>query len=100
MSEIRGASELRVKESDRLRLLASNLEAVGVRCEELDDGLRIHGTRADLAGSVATGGDHRIAMAFGVLGASPGCEIEIDDPGCVRVSYPGFWDALGRVSEE
>ena len=100
VSEIRGASELRVKESDRLRLLASNLNAVGVRCEELDDGLRIHGTDSDLAGSITTGGDHRIAMAFGVLAASPGCEIAIDDPACVRVSFPGFWDALDRLSKE
>jgi 3-phosphoshikimate 1-carboxyvinyltransferase len=100
VSEIRGAAELRVKESDRLRLLASNLQVVGVRCEELDDGLRIYGTDAPLRGSVRTGGDHRIAMAFGVLGASPNCEIEIDDRDCVRVSYPGFWADIGRLTKQ
>jgi 3-phosphoshikimate 1-carboxyvinyltransferase len=100
VSEIRGAAELRVKESDRLRRLASNLQAVGVRCEELDDGLRIHGTDAPLRGRVRTGGDHRIAMAFGVLGASPECEIEIDNRDCVRVSYPGFWADIGRITKQ
>ena len=100
VSEIRGAAELRVKESDRLGLLASNLQAVGVRCEELDDGLRIHGTEARLRGGVRTGGDHRIAMAFGVLGVSPDCEIEVDEPDCVRVSYPGFWAEIDRIANQ
>ena len=59
--------------------------------EELPDGMVISGTRAPLRGAVTTHGDHRIAMAFGVLGASDGAEVEIDDRACVDVSYPGFW---------
>lgn len=96
-SVIRGAEELRVKESDRLRLLARNLSGLGVKCEELDDGLRIVGTSAALAGRITTGGDHRIAMAFGILGTLPGNEIEIDDPACVGVSYPAFWEDLASL---
>lgn len=97
VTEIRDAGELRVKESDRIRVLAENLEGVGVRVEELPDGLRIHGSRDRLEGRAVTRGDHRIAMAFGVLGALPGSRVEVDDPGAVGVSFPGFWDVLAQV---
>lgn len=96
-SRILGAAELRVKESDRLALLARNLGRLGVRCRELTDGLEIEGTRAPLQGKVETGGDHRIAMAFGVLACQEHNRIEVDDPGCVAVSYPDFWEALNRI---
>jgi 3-phosphoshikimate 1-carboxyvinyltransferase len=98
VSVIRGAAELRVKESDRLSLLASNLRSLGVRCEESEDGLQVHGSSSPLKGEVRTEGDHRIAMAFGALGASPGCDLAVDDRDCVRVSFPGFWEALSDVS--
>lgn len=97
VSRITGAGELRVKESDRLAALATNLRRIGVRVEELADGLEIEGTDAPLAGMVDSFDDHRIAMAFGVLGATPGCDIRIDDPGAAGVSFPGFWDLLARV---
>lgn len=93
-TRITGAAELRVKETDRLRALADGLRAVGVDAEELDDGLEIEGSDAPLRGRVHTFGDHRIAMAFGVLGALGGNEIEVDDPGAVEVSFPGFWQRL------
>jgi 3-phosphoshikimate 1-carboxyvinyltransferase len=95
---VTGARELRVKESDRLAVVAANLRAIGAEVEELPDGLRVPG-RPDtrLRGSVATHGDHRIAMAFGVLGAIPGNEITVDDPHCVDVSYPDFWRDLHRT---
>jgi 3-phosphoshikimate 1-carboxyvinyltransferase len=96
VSEIRGAGELRVKESDRLALIAENFEALGIRCEELDDGLRVVGG-APRQGVVRTGGDHRIAMAFGALAASSGSKVHVDDMECVAVSFPGFWDALAEV---
>ncbi|MDT8436395.1 MAG: 3-phosphoshikimate 1-carboxyvinyltransferase [Gemmatimonadota bacterium] len=95
-SRIDGVAELRVKESDRLALLAANLRALGGECEERPDGLTIHGTDRPLRGRVRTDGDHRIAMAFAVLGLAPGCRVEVDDPDCVAVSYPGFWDDLRR----
>jgi 3-phosphoshikimate 1-carboxyvinyltransferase len=96
-TEIRGAAELRVKESDRIATVVSNLRAVGATASELPDGLVVTGSSAPLRGRVITHGDHRIAMAFGVLGALPGNEIEIDDPACVAVSYPEFWVDLARA---
>jgi 3-phosphoshikimate 1-carboxyvinyltransferase len=97
-TEIRGAAELRVKESDRIATVVSNLRAVGGSADELSDGLIVTGSATPLRGRVVTRGDHRIAMAFGVLGALPGNEIEIDDPACVAVSYPAFWNDLARVT--
>jgi 3-phosphoshikimate 1-carboxyvinyltransferase len=97
-TEITGAGELRVKESDRIAAVVANLRAVGVDAEELEEGMLIRGSDRPLAGRVMTHGDHRLAMAFGVLGAATGNAIEIDDPACVAVSYPGFWDDLRRVT--
>lgn len=93
---ITGAGELRVKESDRIAAVVSNLKALGADAEELPDGMRIRGSDAPLAGRVVTHGDHRLAMAFGILGAAHGNAIEIDDPDCVAVSYPQFWADLSR----
>ncbi len=91
---VRGAAELRVKESDRIAMVVSNLRTIGVEAEEAPDGFTVIGSDRPLRGSVRTLGDHRIAMAFGILGAIPGNEIEIDDPSCVAVSYPAFWNDL------
>ena len=96
--EIAGAAELRVKESDRIAVVVQNLRALGVSAEELPDGLRISGPRRELSGTIDPRGDHRIAMAFGVLSAVSGNRINIVTPECVAVSYPGFWDDLRRVS--
>jgi 3-phosphoshikimate 1-carboxyvinyltransferase len=97
-TEITGASELRVKESDRIATVVANLRALGGDAEELEDGLRVTGSDRPLRGHVVTHGDHRLAMAFGVLGALPGNAITIDDPACAIVSFPGFWESLARVS--
>jgi 3-phosphoshikimate 1-carboxyvinyltransferase len=99
-TRVRGAAELRVKESDRIATVVSNLKAIGVAAEEAPDGFTVTGSDRPLAGRVRTLGDHRIAMAFGVLGAIPGNDIEIDDPSCVSVSYPAFWDDLRRAVVE
>ena len=93
-TEIRDAQELRVKESDRIRVLAENLAAVGANVKELPDGLRIEGGTTSLAGRVPVRHDHRIAMAFGVLGALPGQKVSVDDPTVADVSFPGFWNLL------
>ena len=95
---VTGAGELRVKESDRIAAVVSNLRALGADAEELPDGLRVTGSAKPLRGAVATHADHRIAMAFGVLSALPGNEITVDDPSCVGVSYPAFWSDLARVT--
>jgi 3-phosphoshikimate 1-carboxyvinyltransferase len=94
---ITGAAELRVKESDRISAVVSNLRAIGANAEELSDGLRVGGPTRRLAGKITTHGDHRLAMAFGILGALPNNEIEIDDRDCVAVSYPEFWNDLARI---
>jgi len=98
VTEIRGASELRVKESDRIAAVVQNLRDVGADADELPDGLRVHGATTSLGGAVRTYGDHRLAMAFGILGALSGNAIRVDDPECVSVSYPGFWSDLERVT--
>jgi 3-phosphoshikimate 1-carboxyvinyltransferase len=93
ITRIEGAGELRVKESDRIHAIVANLTAIGVRAEELPDGLLVEGTEEPLAGSVDAHGDHRIAMAFGVLAAtSPG--IRVTDTAVADVSFPGFWELL------
>jgi 3-phosphoshikimate 1-carboxyvinyltransferase len=91
---VRGAAELRVKESDRIAAVVGNLRSLGADADELPDGFVVRGSPAPLRGRVTTHGDHRLAMAFGVLGAVPGNEIVVDDPTCVDVSYPGFWSDL------
>jgi 3-phosphoshikimate 1-carboxyvinyltransferase len=98
-TRVTGAGELRVKESDRIGTLVANLRSVGVEAEELEDGFVVQGTTGPLTGRIATRGDHRIAMAFGVLGAQPGNRIEVDDPAAASVSFPAFWGVLGKVVE-
>ena len=97
-TRVNGAEELRVKESDRISAVVSNLRALGADAEELPDGFVVTGTNPRLRGTVVTYGDHRLAMAFGVLAALSGNEIAIDDRSCVAVSYPDFWDDLRRVT--
>ncbi|MEO6526943.1 MAG: 3-phosphoshikimate 1-carboxyvinyltransferase [Gemmatimonadaceae bacterium] len=97
-TRVTGAEELRVKESDRIAVVVNNLRALGADAEELPDGYVVRGTSPVLRGMVTTHGDHRMAMAFGVLAALPGNEIAIDDRECVAVSYPDFWNDLSRVT--
>ena len=93
-TRITDAAELRVKESDRIAAVVSNLRAIGADADELTDGMVIAGGTGTLSGSVVTHADHRIAMAFGVLGSLRGNSVTVDDPSCVEVSFPGFWDTL------
>jgi 3-phosphoshikimate 1-carboxyvinyltransferase len=99
--EISGAAELRVKESDRISAVVQNLRAVGVGADEMPDGLRVRGLATAAArrfsGTVDPRGDHRIAMAFGILSAVSGNKIAILNPEIVAVSYPRFWQDLRRV---
>jgi 3-phosphoshikimate 1-carboxyvinyltransferase len=89
--------ELRVKESDRLGLLAGNLRAVGVEAAAEGDTLSVTGTDTPPAGRVVTEGDHRIAMAFAVLGTVKGANIRVDDMACAAVSFPGFAATLRNI---
>jgi 3-phosphoshikimate 1-carboxyvinyltransferase len=97
-SELRDASELRHKESDRIALMVRDLAAIGAEVEELPDGWRLRRGRPRDA-AIETAGDHRIAIAFAVAAlAGVAAGVSLDDPACVDVSYPGFWDDIARVS--
>ena len=98
ITHITGAEELRHKESDRIDALVTNLRALGVTVEEASDGLAVEGSEAPLQGRVDSRGDHRIAMAFGVLGALKGNEITVEGRDVAQVSFPGFWALLDRVA--
>ncbi|HEX5004285.1 MAG TPA: 3-phosphoshikimate 1-carboxyvinyltransferase [Gemmatimonadales bacterium] len=93
----REVGELRVKESDRLALLARNLRAVGAGAEAVGNTLTVVGGGRPPAGRVVTEGDHRLAMAFAVLGTLPGARVRVDDPDAAGVSYPGFHAALTQL---
>lgn len=92
-----GVGELRVKESDRLALVADNLRRLGVEAEAGDGTLRVVGTDRPPRGRVETGGDHRIAMAFAVLGTVPGAAVTLSERRSVEVSYPLFFDDLAAI---
>jgi 3-phosphoshikimate 1-carboxyvinyltransferase len=89
--------ELRVKESDRLGLLASNLRAVGAEAAVEGEVLTVEGGSKPPAGRVITEGDHRIAMAFAVLATVPGSRIRIDNLACAAVSFPRFSETLKGI---
>ena len=98
ITTFRQVGELRVKESDRLGLIAENLRAVGAEAEVAGDDLVVIGSDRVPKGRVRTAADHRLAMAFAVLGTVPGARIKIDDMACAAVSFPGFPDTLKRIS--
>lgn len=89
VTTIRGAQELRVKESDRIAVMAAGLRALGVEVEELPDGAVIEGSTLH-AGTVESRGDHRCAMAFAVAGAVADGPVTIRDCANVATSFPGF----------
>lgn len=94
---VRGALELRVKESDRLAAMAQGLTALGVENQLLADGLWIRGTDRLGGGTVDSHGDHRIAMSFAVAGLKARTAIDILDVANVATSFPGFVD-LARAA--
>lgn len=96
-SVVRGAQELRVKESDRIRAVAENLKAIGARIEELEDGFEIEGVEFLKGALIKTYSDHRIAMAFSIAGLVAEGETIIDDHKCVAVSYPAFYRDLDYI---
>jgi 3-phosphoshikimate 1-carboxyvinyltransferase len=99
--EIRGAQELRVKESDRVSALAESLGRMGARVEEFPDGLRVEGLGAGkLRGAkIDPRGDHRIAMALAVAGLGAEGTTLIQDAGCAAVSFPDFFATVERMVE-
>ena len=104
-SVFRGLGELRVKESDRISAMVAGLAANGVAVEELEDGLVIEGCGGILpgggrppgGGSVAAHGDHRVAMAFLVLGAVAQNPVTLDDAAMIATSFPGFIELMNGL---
>lgn len=97
-SELRDASELRVKESDRIAAVVAGLSGIGATVEERPDGWRVsRGTSRDA--DIATDHDHRIAIAFAIAALTGvGGAVRIDDAECASVSYPSFWDDLETLA--
>ena len=87
---LRGAEELRVKESDRIQVMADGLQILGVKAEPISDGIRIQGGGQIAGGEVVSHGDHRIAMAFTMASLQASGEIVIRDCANVNTSFPGF----------
>jgi 3-phosphoshikimate 1-carboxyvinyltransferase len=97
-TEIRDARELRVKETDRIAAMASNLRAFGVPVTEFDDGMTIHGGFPLTGARVPSFGDHRIAMACAVLGLFSKGETTITEAACIATSYPPFEEDLNKIA--
>jgi 3-phosphoshikimate 1-carboxyvinyltransferase len=92
----RDVGELRVKESNRLELVAANLRALGVKAEVQGNDLHVEGTAKPPRGKVETARDHRLAMAFAVLGIVPGSRVQLSEKKSVAISYPNFFRDLKR----
>jgi 3-phosphoshikimate 1-carboxyvinyltransferase len=96
-SEVRNAGELRVKESDRINGVVSNLKKFGIEVEELPDGFRIKGGEPKGGVVVESGGDHRIAMSFAILGTITG-EVVIEEAESIYTSFPSFFNLFKQVA--
>jgi 3-phosphoshikimate 1-carboxyvinyltransferase len=97
-TSVRGAAELRVKESDRIEVLADGLRALGGSVQTVPDGFDVVGTGLD-GGRIESGGDHRLAMAFAIGALAARGEVTIGDAGCVAISHPSFFEDLERLAQ-
>lgn len=97
VTTIRDARELRVKETDRIAAMTSELSRLGAKVEALEDGMRIEGGESIAGGVVQSHGDHRIAMSMAVAALRGRGEVVIEDTGCTATSFPNFWELLGQV---
>jgi 3-phosphoshikimate 1-carboxyvinyltransferase len=98
VTTVRDARELRVKETDRIKAMATNLRSLGVTVEECDDGMTVTGVERLSGGSVESFGDHRIAMSLAVAALVSTDGITIADTGCVSTSFPTFFPLLDKVA--
>jgi 3-phosphoshikimate 1-carboxyvinyltransferase len=99
-THIRGARELRVKETDRITTTVESLRKMGVDVEELEDGMIIHGGKPLHAAEIESHGDHRIAMAFCIAGLFAKGETIVRGTDCINTSYPGFSHHLDAILHE
>jgi 3-phosphoshikimate 1-carboxyvinyltransferase len=96
---VKDASELRIKETDRIRTIVDNLRRMGVAAQELPDGLVVPGRQKFRAAELDSFGDHRIAMAFAVAALRADGESLIQGAEAASVSFPEFWDTLSRCAQ-
>lgn len=96
-SLISGAEELRVKETDRIHSMVTNLNLIGGRLDELPDGCLIRGVKRFQGGEVQSFGDHRTAMSLAVASLAMEGELVIGDTACIATSFPGFFEAFGGL---
>jgi 3-phosphoshikimate 1-carboxyvinyltransferase len=94
---VRGAGELRVKESDRIAALVAGFRGLGIGADEQPDGFVIHGSAAPAGGVADARGDHRMAMAFAIAALAARAPSRIEGADAVDVSYPGFFETLDRL---
>jgi 3-phosphoshikimate 1-carboxyvinyltransferase len=94
---VRDARELRVKETDRIKAMTTELKKLGAEVEELDDGVIIKGKEILKGAKCSSWGDHRIAMSLAVAGTRAKGVTEIEDAECVSVSFPGFFDVMRKL---
>lgn len=94
---VRGASELRVKESDRIAMLARGFDRLGIKVDEYEDGFTIYGGPPE-GGEADAAGDHRLAMAFAIAGSRARGAVHVTGADAVAVSYPGFFHELDRIA--
>jgi 3-phosphoshikimate 1-carboxyvinyltransferase len=95
---VRGAEELRAKESDRIETVTEGLKAVGVRIEPRPDGFEVRGTPArPKGGKIDARGDHRIAMLGAITGLVSRQGVDLEDPECVAISFPGFFELVDQL---
>jgi 3-phosphoshikimate 1-carboxyvinyltransferase len=97
--KIRDAKELRVKESDRIALVAENLRAMGAEVTEYEDGLDVPGNQKLHGAAINSGGDHRIAMAFSVAALRAEGESIIHGSDAASISFPEFYTLLNHIAE-
>jgi 3-phosphoshikimate 1-carboxyvinyltransferase len=98
VTEIRGAEELRVKESDRIKAMATELKKLGVELEEYPDGIAIKGKTSLKGATVESYHDHRIAMSLAIAALVAEGTMTINNASCVDISFPGFFEELKRIT--
>jgi 3-phosphoshikimate 1-carboxyvinyltransferase len=96
---IRDAHELRVKETDRIAAMVSELSKLGADVEAREDGMVINGVESLSGGKVTSHGDHRIAMSLAVASNRATAEVVIADTDCTETSFPGFWELMQSVQD-
>ena len=96
---IKDAEELRVKETDRIHAMSTELGKLGVQIEEFEDGMSIIGTDSLNGATCSSWGDHRIAMSIAIAALRAKGETKIIDADCVSVSYPGFFEVIDELRQ-